>query len=152
MGSIAGGGRYDNLVGLFDAKNKSVPCVGISIGVERIFALIESRKAAENIKMRTNFADVYVVSAHKGLGEERLKIVNMLWNAGIRADHSYKLNPKILIQFQHCEKYNIPYALIIGGSELERRVVKLREIQTREEIDIPIELLVEEIRKRLNKC
>lgn len=43
IGSIAGGGRYDNLVGMFDSKHKNVPCVGMSIGIERIFALMEAK-------------------------------------------------------------------------------------------------------------
>ena len=42
VGSVAAGGRYDNLVGMFSA-NKKVPCVGISIGIERIFAIVEER-------------------------------------------------------------------------------------------------------------
>lgn len=43
VGSIAAGGRYDELVGMFDPKKKKVPCVGISFGVERIFAHMEER-------------------------------------------------------------------------------------------------------------
>ena len=43
VGSVAGGGRYDGLVGMFDAKGKKVPCVGVSIGIERIFAIMEQR-------------------------------------------------------------------------------------------------------------
>lgn len=43
VGSVAGGGRYDGLVGMFDSKGKKVPCVGVSIGVERVFAIMESR-------------------------------------------------------------------------------------------------------------
>ena len=43
VGSVAGGGRYDNLVGMFDSKGKKVPCVGVSIGIERIFAIMEQR-------------------------------------------------------------------------------------------------------------
>lgn len=41
MGTVAAGGRYDNLVGMFDSKGRKVPCVGISFGVERIFAHME---------------------------------------------------------------------------------------------------------------
>lgn len=43
FGSIAAGGRYDDLVGMFDAKDRKVPCVGISIGIERILSLTERR-------------------------------------------------------------------------------------------------------------
>ena len=48
-GSVAGGGRYDGLVGMFDAKGRKVPCVGVSIGVERVFAIMESRALVSSI-------------------------------------------------------------------------------------------------------
>ena len=43
VGSVAGGGRYDGLVGMFDAKGRKVPCVGVSIGIERVFAIMEQK-------------------------------------------------------------------------------------------------------------
>ncbi len=43
VGSVAGGGRYDKLVGMFDAKGNDVPCVGISLGIERIFTLVQAK-------------------------------------------------------------------------------------------------------------
>ena len=43
VGSVAGGGRYDGLVGMFDPKGRAVPCVGVSIGVERIFSILEQK-------------------------------------------------------------------------------------------------------------
>lgn len=43
LGSVAGGGRYDGLVGMFDPKGRKVPCVGVSIGIERIFSLMEQK-------------------------------------------------------------------------------------------------------------
>ena len=43
VGSVAAGGRYDELVGMFDPKGHKVPCVGLSIGVERIFSIVEQR-------------------------------------------------------------------------------------------------------------
>lgn len=149
VGSIAGGGRYDNLVGMFDPKGKSIPCVGVSIGVERIFAVLEAKYAAEKVKMRTKMVDVYVASVHKGLYEKRLKIIGDLWNAGIRAEHSYKLNPKLLVQLQHCEEHGIPYAVVFGDTELDRGVVKLREVFSRKEEEVSIDNLANEIRKRL---
>lgn len=148
VGSIAAGGRYDELIGLFDPKGRSVPCVGVSIGVERIFSVLESKYAKKCSKFNSR-ADVYVISAHNGLHEKRLKIVNKLWNAGIRTEHSFKQNPRLLHQFQYCEKHEIPFALIIGDSELERNVVKLRTIASREECDIPINCLEVEIKKKI---
>ena len=46
VGSIAAGGRYDNLVGMFTTSDKQTPCVGISIGVERVFAIMEENAKA----------------------------------------------------------------------------------------------------------
>lgn len=43
VGSVAGGGRYDGLVGMFAGKGKNVPCVGVSIGIERLFSLMEAK-------------------------------------------------------------------------------------------------------------
>lgn len=84
VGSVAGGGRYDNLVGMFDPRGKAVPCVGVSIGVERIFSVLEAKFAASKVKLRTNDVEVYVASAHKGLHEQRLRVLNQLWDAGIK--------------------------------------------------------------------
>jgi histidyl-tRNA synthetase len=149
VGSVAGGGRYDNLVGMFDPKGKQVPCVGVSIGVERIFAVLEAKNAKQKIKGRTNEVEVYVASAHKGLHEKRLEILTRLWNGNVKAEHSYKSNPKLLAQLQHCEENQIPLAVVFGDGELERGVVKLREVTSRKEEEISVESLVEEIKKRL---
>lgn len=87
VGSIAGGGRYDDLVASFDAKGQPVPCVGLSIGIERIFAIIEARQQRDDSgeqQRRTTDTEIYVVSAQKGLHEERLRLVAALWDAGIK--------------------------------------------------------------------
>ena len=66
-----------------------------------------------------------------------------------QAEQSYKKNPKMLNQLQYCEEQTIPYALVIGESELQQGVVKLRTIATREEVEISREKLVEELKTRL---
>lgn len=149
IGSVAGGGRYDNLVGMFDPKGKQVPCVGVSIGVERIFSILEAKHVTEGYKIRTTDVDIYVASAHKGLHEKRMQLIGELWNAGLKAEHSYKQNPKLLAQLQYCEENQIPFAVILGDSELDRGVVKLREVATRSEVEIQRENIAEEIRKRI---
>ncbi|XP_045763860.1 histidine--tRNA ligase, cytoplasmic isoform X2 [Maniola jurtina] len=149
VGSIAGGGRYDNLVGMFDSKNKQVPCVGVSIGVERIFSVLEAKLAAGDISVRTSDIDVYVASAQKNFLEERMKICAELWKAGIKTEQSYKKNPKMLNQLQHCEENGIPLAVILGESELKRGLVKIRNISTRKEDEIPRANLVDELKSRI---
>ncbi|NWX17756.1 SYHC protein, partial [Aegotheles bennettii] len=148
VGSVAGGGRYDGLVGMFDPKGRKVPCVGVSIGIERIFSILEQRVEASEEKIRTTETQVLVASAQKKLLEERLKLISELWDAGIKAELLYKKNPKLLNQLQYCEDTGIPLVAIVGEQELKDGVVKLRVVATREEVSVPRESLVEEIRMR----
>ncbi|XP_063498848.1 histidine--tRNA ligase, cytoplasmic isoform X4 [Symphalangus syndactylus] len=148
VGSVAAGGRYDGLVGMFDPKGRKVPCVGLSIGVERIFSIVEQRLEALEEKVRTTETQVLVASAQKKLLEERLKLVSELWDAGIKAELLYKKNPKLLNQLQYCEEAGIPLVAIIGEQELKDGVIKLRSVTSREEVDVRREDLVEEIKRR----
>ena len=52
VGSVAAGGRYDGLVGMFDPKNRTVPCVGVSIGVERLFSIMEQKLKGKKVSKR----------------------------------------------------------------------------------------------------
>uniref|UniRef100_A0A8D9EDL9 histidine--tRNA ligase n=2 Tax=Cacopsylla melanoneura TaxID=428564 RepID=A0A8D9EDL9_9HEMI len=149
VGSVAGGGRYDNLVGMFDPRQRNVPCVGISIGVERIFSLIESKLAAERTKLRTTEVEVYVASAQKGLLEERMRLCSYLWKNGINAEHSYKKNPKLLAQLQYCEENGIPWVAIVGESEIAKNIVRLREVSTRKEEEVDRNRLCEFLTEKI---
>uniref|UniRef100_A0A2K5MPL2 Histidine--tRNA ligase, cytoplasmic n=1 Tax=Cercocebus atys TaxID=9531 RepID=A0A2K5MPL2_CERAT len=148
VGSVAAGGRYDGLVGMFDPKGRKVPCVGLSIGVERIFSIVEQRLEVLEEKVRTTETQVLVASAQKKLLEERLKLVSELWDAGIKAELLYKKNPKLLNQLQYCEEAGIPLVAIIGEQELKDGVIKLRSVTSREEVNVRREDLVEEIKRR----
>lgn len=134
VGSVCGGGRYDNLVGMFAAKQKTVPCVGLSIGVERIFSILENKAKREKSIIRTTETEVFVAAAQKNLLDQRMELCRILWDADIKTEQSYKKNPKLLNQFQYCEENGIPICLVIGQSELERNIVKLRNVSTREEV------------------
>ena len=99
MGSVAGGGRYDNLVGMFDSKGRNVPCVGVSIGVERLFSILEARAQAAKGKTRTTETEVFVASAQKNMVEERMKICKVLWDANIKASQVARDCPSV---FPNC--------------------------------------------------
>nr|XP_013810003.1 PREDICTED: histidine--tRNA ligase, cytoplasmic-like [Apteryx mantelli mantelli] len=152
VGSVAGGGRYDGLVGMFDPKGRKVPCVGVSIGIERIFSIMEQRVKASGEKVRTTETQVLVATPQKHLLGARLKLISELWDAGIKAEMLYKKDPKLLKQLQYCEDTGIPLVAIIGEQELTDGVVKLRVVTTREEVNIPREKLADEIRRRLEPC
>jgi len=146
VGSVAGGGRYDNLVGMFDPKQRQVPCVGVSLGVERLFSVLEGRSKD---KIRTSHVQLYVASAQKNLVEERMKLCRELWDAGLNVEHSYKGNPKLLAQLQHCEEQGIPLVAILGEDEIKRGVVKLRDVTTRQEVELPRSQLPSAVIERL---
>ncbi|GMR48616.1 hypothetical protein PMAYCL1PPCAC_18811 [Pristionchus mayeri] len=140
VGSVAGGGRYDGLVGMF-APKASVPCCGLSFGIERLFAIIEAKNAAEQTAVRTSTTQVLVASAQKNLLAHRMRIVGDLWSWGVHAEMTYKANPKLLNQLQYAEERLIPFVLIVGEQELKEGVVKLRTTETREEKNVKLDEL-----------
>jgi len=94
VGSIAAGGRYDNLVGMFlsaasgeGKKTASIPCVGVSMGLDRIFAILWPRWIERG--MRSKGTMVYVMSAGDGLLQERVQLVQALREAGINVSFCF---------------------------------------------------------------
>ena len=89
VGSVAAGGRYDELVGMFSGKSQ-IPCVGISFGVDRIFSITKARMEADKAaaSVRSNEVDVFVMAfggkGFQGLLEERMEVCRLLWDAGIK--------------------------------------------------------------------
>jgi histidyl-tRNA synthetase len=92
VGSIAGGGRYDGLVGMF--SNKPIPAVGVSIGIERVFAILEE-KSKDDYTVRETETQILIAQIGKNLIGERMKILNDLWSLGIKAETVYQENPKV---------------------------------------------------------
>lgn len=91
VGSIAAGGRYDNLVAMFSPSGTQIPCVGISFGVERIFSILWKRQLAEKGKegLKSKEVDVFVMAVGDGLLSERMQIAKELWDAGLRVSLLY---------------------------------------------------------------
>jgi len=94
VGSIAAGGRYDNLVGMFlsaasgeGKKTASIPCIGVSMGLDRIFAILWPRWVERG--MRSKGTMVYVMSAGDSLLQERVQLVQALREAGINVSPCY---------------------------------------------------------------
>ncbi|KAH8831331.1 histidyl-tRNA synthetase [Flagelloscypha sp. PMI_526] len=129
VGSIGGGGRYDNLVGMFTSasggKATSIPCVGVSIGVDRIFALVWPKWQAEGQRTKDTLA--YVMAAGDGLLIERIELVRELREAGISADFLAKKKPKLTAQFAAGEKDFVPFAIIVGEEEAKEGYVTVKE-------------------------
>ncbi|KAI0003867.1 histidine-tRNA ligase [Russula compacta] len=132
VGSIAAGGRYDDLVAMFTAaasgdgkKAGGLPCIGVSIGLDRIFALLWPKWVERGMRSKEVFA--YVLSAGDGLLPERMALVQELRARGIAADFLAKNKPKLNAQFAAGERDEVPYAIILGGDELKAGLVTVKE-------------------------
>ena len=125
VGSIAAGGRYDNLVNMVSEasgkKSTQIPCVGISFGVERIFSLIKQRiNSSTTIKPTATQVFVMAFGGGKdwtGYLPERMKVTKQLWDAGIEAEYVYKAKANPRKQFDAAEKAGCHIAVILGKEE-----------------------------------
>ena len=137
VGSVAGGGRYDNLVGMFmkqpkkkNKKAKQIPCVGVSIGIERLFAVVESQaKEKKSRAFRTFPTEVLVTSGNadsEEMMEERMAVLRELWNSGINAEMEYKKKNKFQKSFKECNEKSIPFLLIVGEDEKKKGIVQFK--------------------------
>ena len=134
MGSIGGGGRYDDLTGIFGLKNMSG--VGISFGLDRIYLVIEE----------LNLFPETVTSTTKALfinyGEKEsfyaMKAVKKLRDSGIKVE-LYPDAAKVAKQFQHADKRSIPFAIIIGEIEMNEEMFTFKNLVSGEQVSLDFE-------------
>lgn len=124
VGSIAAGGRYDQLIGMF--SQKSIPAVGFSVGVERIMSIIEKR--FENNSRGGSFTDVLICNVGEPLLEYRFKIASLLWDNHISCEISLSGNGKLRKQLDHASNSLIPYCIIVGEDEALSNTVQFKFI------------------------
>lgn len=144
VGSIAAGGRYDNLIGMFGTKQ--VPAVGISLGIERVFTIMELQKDKnQGIRATETQVLVSILGDDLSLGA---RFVNELWDAKIKAE--YMVNKRVKKHLDRAIDSKIPWMIIVGERELNEGIVKLKDMGAAVEYEVPISSLVEELRKRLD--
>ncbi|MBC5839823.1 histidine--tRNA ligase [Flavobacterium sp. F-380] len=136
MGSIGGGGRYDDLTGIFGLKNMSG--VGISFGLDRIYLVVEEL----NLFPETVTAASKALFINYGDGEAfyAMQAIKQLRAAGIKVE-LYPENVKVAKQFQHADKRNIPFAVIVGETEIASNSYSLKNLVTGEQILVDLESL-----------
>jgi histidyl-tRNA synthetase len=142
FGSVASGGRYDNLIEKLSGK--SLPAVGGSIGLDRLFAALQEMGA---IAPQTA-AEVIVFNMDKKLTAEYLNIVTNLRTAGIDAELYYE-TAKLDKQFKYAEAKNIQVAVIFGSQEAKKREVNLKNLKAKEQITVDLDDLVTQIKSML---
>ncbi len=137
IGSIGGGGRYDDLTGLFGVPD--IPGVGISFGVDRIYDVMEELQFfPPDVHIGTQ-----VLFFNLGEKESRysFELMQQLREKGIRCELFHE-NSKFDKQFKYAEKKNIPYAIINGEAEMMENKCKIKRLATGEQETIPSGFLV----------
>lgn len=142
MGSIGGGGRYDDLTGIFGLKD--VSGVGISFGLDRIYLVLEElnlfpEAVNKNIEVLfINFGDNEALFS--------LKAINKLRANGINAE-LYPDAAKMKKQMMHANKRNIPFVVLVGEEEINSNTYTLKNMVTGTQDKIELEQLIETVKK-----
>ena len=140
IGSVSGGGRYNNLTEVFGLKN--MPGVGFSFGVDRIFDVMEElnlfpEKTSESTQVLiTNFDPECFLQA--------LPILAKLRETGIKAE-IYPDNAKMKKQFNYANRKGIPYILIAGSDEFSKNIFGFKNMDSGEQENISLEAIIEKL-------
>lgn len=140
VGSVAGCGRYDNIIGKF--VGKEVAATGGSFGIERLVEVIKSRKM---INISSTIAKTLVTIFDKSLFNNSLIIADQLRKNNISTILYPILNEKLDKQFKYANKKGIPYVILIGPEEVKNNVVKLKDMKTGEQLKLSEKELVSKL-------
>jgi histidyl-tRNA synthetase len=131
-GSMGGGGRYDNLIGMF--TKRQIPAVGFSLGLERILLVMEERAMFPPLGvgpqlLLCRFADVPPSAA--------VKVATELRAAGIRVE-LFADTPSLGKQIQYANAIGAPFVAILGGDELAKGTLTVKKLATGAQQSLPL--------------
>jgi len=144
-GSLGGGGRYDNLVGMFSGQD--VPACGFSLGLERIVVVMTEREMFPPALIAAP-ADVMVTIWDEETVGDSLALATELRGAGLRVD-VYPEADKLAKQFKYASSRGIPFVVVVGTDERERGEVSLKDMSTGEQTTLLCERVAATIREKL---
>ena len=142
IGSITGGGRYDNLTGVFGMAG--VSGVGISFGADRIFDVMNQL----DLFPKDNMTTTQILFVNFGKQEERycLPLLKQLREAGINAE-IYPEAAKMKKQMTYADKKEIPFVALIGENEMQEGIISLKNMLSGEQHNVTMEELVERLKR-----
>lgn len=138
VGSVAGGGRYDSLCS--SLKGPKVPCVGFSLGVSRVFGLVDFEEQRKG---------VFIGSASGGCLPERMDLLKELWQAGVRAETFPGTRINFGEHLRAAENGGYAFAAFLGRDEIEKDEVLLIEIESGRRENIPRNEFMNYIKEKL---
>ncbi|MBR2925702.1 MAG: histidine--tRNA ligase [Clostridia bacterium] len=133
--TVCGGGRYDGLVEQIGGP--AIPAVGFGMGIERVLMLLDQLGDECNVQVEDERPDVFVACLNKALSIHAFKLMNAFRQAGVRADMDHQ-GRSLKAQFKYADKLGAKHMAIIGDDELAKGVVKLRDMATKEEWEVPL--------------
>lgn len=142
MGSLLGGGRYDELVGQF--AGRSIPTVGLAFGIERLHDVMEELGMGPG---QRSIATVLVTIFSRETAAESLRIASELRAAGLHVEMALDAKEKLGKQLQYADRRGIPFALVAGPDELARGEVLIKELQTGVQRSVPREQAAQALRE-----
>jgi len=146
LGSITGGGRYDDLIGMF--RRQSLPTTGTSFGIERIIELMNELDLYP-AAFDGALAQVLVTVFNEETRRASMKIASQLRQAGINTELYFEAR-KLGRQLAHADKKGIPIAAIAGPEEIEAGAVKLRRLRDGQETTAAVEQAAAAVSALLN--
>lgn len=143
IGSITGGGRYDDLTGIFGLPN--VSGVGISFGIDRIYDVMNELGLFENLDLKQSGTRVMFVNF--GQEEEKfcLKEIKKLRSAGINAE-LFPDQAKMKKQLAYADAKKIPYVILIGSEEMTSGIFTIKNMNSGEQFKKRLEDVMEELK------
>ena len=145
IGSITGGGRYDELIGSF--SKQSYPATGTSFGIERIIDVMEAFDMFPPSVGKT-VTDVLVSVFDDELMPASLKLATLLRQNGVRTEVYFR-PARMSAQIKYADNRGIPYVAILGSDEVESGTVAIRNLATREQQSVAREEVVARIQEAL---
>ena len=142
LGSIAGGGRYDNLTEIFGLKNMSG--IGISFGLDRLFLVIDELKLFPTISYNT--VKVLLLNFGASFSYDLIEIANFLRLNKVNAEF-YPDSISLKKQLNYANKNGIPFVLFYGDEEKEKNCYKLKDMKTGNQETLSREKLVKTLRE-----
>ena len=147
VGSVCSGGRYDNLAEYY--TDKKLPGVGISIGVTRLFYILQEQGLLSD-EISTAPCDALVIPMGDDAVPFAVECATVLRGAGVRTQ-VYTEKKKVKAKFAYADKLSIPFAVVIGGDEAAEGVVSLKNLATGEQVKLPAAEAAEIIKKATGK-
>jgi histidyl-tRNA synthetase len=144
-GSLGGGGRYDNLVGMFSGQE--VPACGFSLGLERIIVVMTEREMFPQT-LAASPADVMVTIWDEPSIPDSIQLASELRAEGLRVD-LYTEADKLGKQFKYASAQNIAFVIVLGAKERERGEVSLKDMRSGEQKSVAREVLAATVREML---